>query len=55
MNDEQLSPQPEPVVEEKEPNPGGADAMPDTPEDDGLPRDLDPATNPAVEDVEPPA
>ena len=28
MNDEELGPQPDPVIEEKEPNPGGADAMP---------------------------
>ena len=29
MNDEELGPQPDPVIEEKEPNPGGADALPD--------------------------
>ena len=27
MNDEDLGPQPDPVIEEKEPNPGGADAL----------------------------
>lgn len=53
MNHEDLGPQPDPVVEEKEPNPGGADALPDDAEDEGLARDLDPATNPAVDEVMP--
>lgn len=53
MNDEELSPQPDPIVEAKEPNPGGADALPDDSEDDGLARDLDPSANPAVDEVVP--
>jgi hypothetical protein len=53
MNDSKdLGPLPEPVIEDKEPNPGGADAVPESP-DEGLARDLDPADNPAVEDVLP--
>ena len=53
MNDSQdLGPLPEPVVEDKEPNPGGADAVPESP-DNGLARDLHPDDNPAVEDVLP--
>lgn len=47
MNDEELGQKPDPVVEEKEPNPGGVDAIPDDDEDEGLARDLDPAANPA--------
>lgn len=53
MNDEELGPQPDPIVEAKEPNPGGADALPDDSQDDGLARDLDPAANPAVDEVVP--
>lgn len=53
MNDEDLGPKPDPVVEDKEPNPGGADAMPEAAEDEGLARDLDPAANPAVDQVMP--
>lgn len=53
MNDEELGPQPDPVVEEKEPNPGGADALTDHADDEGLARDLDPAANPAVDEVMP--
>src|SRR3954447_4212830 len=53
MNDDALGPQPDPVVEEKEPNPGGADALPDDADDEGLARDLDPAANPAFEEVVP--
>lgn len=53
MHDSQdLGPQPEPVIEEKEPNPGGADAIPESP-DLGVARDLHPDDNPAVEDVLP--
>ena len=52
MNDD-LGPKPDPIVEDKEPTPGGADAISIDPEDDGLPRDLDPNTNPAVDDVLP--
>lgn len=53
MNDHDLGPRPDPVVEEGEPNPGGADAIVDDTDDDGLSRDLDPAANPAVDDVLP--
>lgn len=53
MNDEELGPQPDPVVEAKEPDPGGADALPADADDEGLARDLDPAANPAVDDVVP--
>lgn len=53
MNDEDLGPQPDPIVEEKEPNPGGADAIPEAAEDEGLARDLDPSANPAVDEVMP--
>lgn len=52
MNDD-LGPQPDPIVEEKEPNPGGADALSDDAEDEGLARDLDPTSNPAVDEVVP--
>lgn len=54
MNDEGLDPMPEPVVEDKEPSPGGVDALPDAPDDEGLARDLDPSANPAVDEVMPP-
>lgn len=53
MNDHDLGPQPDPVVEDKEPNPGGADALPGDSADDGLARDLDPSANPAVDEVVP--
>ena len=53
MNDEELGPQPDPVIEEKEPNPGGADALPLPEHDDVLARDLDPSANPAVDEVMP--
>jgi hypothetical protein len=46
-----LGPQPDPVVEDKEPNPGGADALPDAGDDEVLARDLDPASNPADDAV----
>ena len=39
---------PEPQIEPSEPNPGGADALPE--DDDSVPADLDPETNPAVEE-----
>jgi hypothetical protein len=52
MKDEELGPKPDPVVEEKEPNPGGADAIPDDASDEVLARDLNPRTNPA-DDVVP--
>ena len=53
MNDQDLGPKPDPVIEEKEPNPGGADALLDDAEDEGLARDLDPSANPAVDEVVP--
>ena len=52
MNDEELGPKPDPVVEDKEPTPGGADALPDDGIDEVLPRDLHPTANPA-DDVVP--
>jgi hypothetical protein len=52
MNDEELGPKPDPIVEEKEPNPGGVDAIPDDGSDEVLARDLDPSANPA-DDVVP--
>jgi hypothetical protein len=54
MSDEQptqtgdLGEQPEPKIEPGEPNPGGADALPE--EDDNMPADLEPETNPALEE-----
>jgi len=42
-----LGDQPEPQIEPGEPNPGGADALPE--ESDVVPADLRPETNPAVE------
>ncbi|UUZ60600.1 hypothetical protein [Nocardioides sp. B-3] len=54
MNDADLGPKPDPVVEEKEPNPGGADALPDDSDDEGLARDPDPSANPAVDEIMPP-
>lgn len=60
MPGENLSPQPDAKSEPGEPNPGGADAIPDgdgvdgeTAEPDPAPRDLDPDDNPAVEDALP--
>jgi len=59
-DDGDLGPMPEPQIEPGEPNPGGADATPDsdgvdgeTAEADPAPRDLDPNLNPAVEDAMP--
>ncbi|MCW2832179.1 MAG: hypothetical protein JWN68_132 [Nocardioides sp.] len=49
MNDD-LGPKPEPVIEDKEPNPGGADAIPENEFDQNLARDLKPEDNPAVDD-----
>lgn len=51
-NTPDLGPLPDPVIEDKEPNPGGADAVPESP-DEGLARDLNPDDNPAVDDVLP--
>lgn len=42
-----LGEMPEPEIEPREPNPGGADALPQ--EDDVAPADLDPEKNPAVD------
>lgn len=53
MNHEDLGPRPDPVIEDKEPNPGGADAIVEDADDEGLGRDLHPADNPAVDDVLP--
>ena len=53
MTDEQptqtgdLGEQPEPETEPGEPNPGGVDALPE--DDENVPADLGPETNPAVE------
>jgi hypothetical protein len=55
MSDEQptqtgeLGDQPEPTIEPGEPNPGGVDALPE--EDEVVPADLGPDTNPAVEET----
>ena len=43
-----LGDQPEAEIEEREPNPGGVDALPD--DDLTLPADLGPDTNPALEE-----
>ena len=54
MSDEQptqtgdLGDQPEPEIEPGEPNPGGADALPD--DGESTPADLAPEDNPAVDD-----
>jgi hypothetical protein len=53
MNNEDLGPLPEPVIEDGEPNPGGADAVSEDPADTGLGRDLHPEANPGVDDVLP--
>lgn len=50
--DGDLGPQPEPAIEPGEPPPGGPDAIEPDPEDGGV-RDLDPESNPAVEDEAP--
>ena len=55
MSDEQptqtgdIGDMPEPQIEPGEPNPGGSDAIPEE-EDDIVPADLGPETNPAVEE-----
>ena len=43
-----LGEQPEPQIEPGEPNPGGADALPE--DDQSIPADLGPDTNPALEE-----
>lgn len=48
-----LSPQPDPVIEPGEPNPGGADAIEHDEDTEPLTRDLSPDDNPAVEDALP--
>jgi hypothetical protein len=53
MNENELSPMPEPYTEEPQLVPGGVDALPEDPADNGLARDLDPDDNPAVDDVLP--
>ena len=53
MSNDELSPMPEPYAEEPQLVPGGVDALPDDPADNGLARDLDPDDNPAVDDVLP--
>lgn len=53
MNDKDLGPQPDPITEEPQLHPGGADAVKPDEEDNGLGRDLDPEDNPAVDDVLP--
>ncbi len=53
MNDEELSPMPEPYTEEPQLVPGGVDALDEDPADAGLARDLNPDDNPAVDDVLP--
>jgi hypothetical protein len=53
MNNEDLGPLPEPVIEDKEPNPGGPDAVPEAPADTTVVRDLLPEDNPAVDDAMP--
>lgn len=47
MSNDELSPMPTPVTEEPELVPGGVDALPEDPADNGLGRDLDPDDNPA--------
>ena len=51
MSKEELPPMPTPFTQEPELVPGGVDALPDDPADNGLGRDLDPDDNPAVDDV----
>ncbi len=60
MTDSDLGDQPDPVIEPGEPNPGGVDATVDsdgvdteTSDGDPILRDLDPDSNPAVEDALP--
>lgn len=53
MNNNDLGQQPDPVIEEKEGNPGGADAASENDVDQNLARDLDPDDNPGVNDAMP--
>lgn len=52
MSDD-LSPMPAAKTQEPELKPGGVDAIPDEQDGEGLPRDLAPGKNPAVEDALP--
>lgn len=53
MKDADLGPQPDAVIEEKEDNPGGVDAIAMNEVDATLARDLSPDDNPAVDDAIP--
>lgn len=53
MSNDNLGPRPDPVIEEKEGNPGGADAIGENEFDQNLARDLHPDDNPAVDDALP--
>ena len=53
MNNDDLGPKPDPVIEDKEDNPGGVDAIPEAQLEDNLGRDLHPDINPAVDDAIP--
>lgn len=53
MNNDDLGPKPDPVIEEKEGNPGGADAISENDVDQNLARDLHPDDNPGVDDALP--
>ena len=53
MNNDDLGPQPDPVIEDKESNPGGVDAVSENEVDQNLARDLHPDDNPAVDDALP--
>jgi hypothetical protein len=53
MKHDDLGPLPEPAIQEKEPNPGGVDAIPEDPADVNLARDLSPEDNPVVDEAVP--
>ena len=53
MDEDTLGPIPEPTAEEPQLVPGGTDAIVHDEADTGLPRDLDPDENPAVDDALP--
>lgn len=57
MNSQAPGPKPEPEAEPGEVSPGGADAVPSSPDGvergDAVPADLDPSLNPAVDDALP--
>lgn len=50
MSDDNLAPMPESFSEEPQLQPGGVDAVEGDPADEGLARDLDPDSNPAVDE-----